>query len=483
MKTGAQYIEEMKKMRPNVYKWGELIEDVTTHPATASAIQTIANCYDASFAPETEAIYTTTSVLTGKKIHRWNSLMQSPEDIVGNALMKRDAYRKCGSCPGAKCAGWTIVNALWGVTYDMDNENGTNYHERLKNFALFMEENSLSTCGALTDAKGNRATKAAVQENPDVYLRVVETRDDGVVIRGYKNQICGTVSAQYILAIPTTAFGEDEKQYCIAVAVPRDEEGVTIVETRRPSDTRVEEEGWDGIKSGTTQSYIIFEDVFVPNERVFMNGEYKYSGTCILNFTAIYRAAIGACVAGQGDVMIGAAIALARANGLGQKTFQDKLTQMSVNNETTFGLGVGAMYRGKKHPSGAYYPDSLLAHVNKVHVATIPYDTKLLAQEISGGIAETGCMPSYKDMMAPGYGKKILESLDAGGAKPEDRVKLARLVEWLTIGGGVPGCMHGGGSPDTAKMIIKMTTPWEDYVDYACNLAKTSEPLKEAKKK
>ena len=483
MKTGAQYIEEMKKMRPNVYKWGELIEDVTTHPATAAAIQTIANCYDASFAPETEAIYTTTSVLTGKKIHRWNSLMQSPEDIVGNALMKRDAYRKCGSCPGAKCAGWTIVNALWGVTYDMDKEYGTNYHERLKNFAIFMEENSLSTCGALTDAKGNRAIKAALQENPDVYLRVVETRPDGVVIRGFKNQICGTVSAQYIMAIPTTAFGEDEAQYCIAVAVPRDEEGVTIVETRRPSDTRVEEDGWDGIKSGTTQSYIIFEDVFVPNERVFMNGEYKYSGTCILNFTAIYRAAIGACVAGQGDVMIGAAIALARANGLGQKTFQDKLTKMSINNETTFGLGVGAMYRGSKHPSGAYYPDSLLAHVNKIHVASIPYDTKLLAQEISGGIAETGCMPSYKDMMAPGYGKKILESLDAGTAKPEDRVKLARLVEWLTIGGGVPGCMHGGGSPDTAKMIIKATTPWEDYVDYACNLAKTSEPLKEAKKK
>jgi len=481
MKTGAQYIEEMKKMRPNIYRNGELIEDVTTHPATAPAIKTIADCYDASFAPETEAIYTTTSALTGKKAHRWNTLMGSPEDIVGNALMKRDAYRKCGSCPGAFCAGWTIVNALWGVTFEMDAEYGTDYHKRLKDFALFMEENSLSSCGALTDAKGNRAQKASQQANPDVYLRVVEQREDGVVIRGFKNQICGTVSAQYIMAVPTTAFGEDEKEYCIAVAVPRDAEGVTIVEARKPSDSRIEEEGWDGIKSGTTVSYIIFEDVFVPHKHVFMNGEHKHSGSVVLNFTAIYRAAIGACVAGQGDVMVGAAIALARANGLGQKTFQDKLTQMSINNETTFGLGVGAMYRGAKHASGAYYPDSLLAHVNKVHVASLPYETKLLAQEISGGIAETGCMPSYKDMMAPSYGKKILESLTAV-SKPEDRVKLARLVEWLTIGGGVPGCMHGGGSPDTAKMIIKMTTPWEDCVDYACNLAKVSEPLKEAKK-
>jgi len=482
MKTGAKYIEEMKKMRPNVYKWGELIEDVTTHPATASAINTIASFYDASFAPETEAIYTTTSTLTGKKAHRWNTLMCSPEDVMGNAVMKRDHYRKCGSCPGAMCAGWTIINALWGVTYDMDNEYGTNYHERLKKFALEMEENSYSSCGALTDAKGHRNQKAAQQANPDVYLRVVEQREDGVVVRGYKNQICGTVSAQYILAVPTTGFGEDEKEYCIAFAIPRDAEGITVVEARRPSDTRVEEEGWDGIKSGTTQSYIIFEDVFIPNDNIFMNGEHKYSGTCVLNFTAIYRAAIGACVAGQGDVMVGAAIAIARANGLSQKTFQDKLTQMSVYNETTFGLGIGAMYRGTKHASGAYYPDPLLAHVNKVHVATLPYQTKLLAQEIAGGIAETGCMPSYKDMMAPGYGQKILDSLKTD-AKPEDRIKLARLVEWLTIGGGVPGCMHGGGSPDTAKMIIKMATPWEDCVDYACNLAKVSEPLKEAKKK
>ena len=481
MKTGAQYIEEMKKMRPNVYKGGELIEDVTTHPATAASVRTVADCYDASFAPETEAIYTTTSFLTGKKAHRWNTLMTSPEDIVGNALMKRDSYRTFGNCPGPKCAGWTIVNALWGVTYEMDEEYGTDYHERLKKFALFMEENSLSTCGALTDAKGNRAQKAGQQENPDVYLRVVEQRDDGVVIRGFKNQICGTAAAQYIMAMPTTGFGEDEKEYCIAVAVPRDAEGITVVEARKPSDTRVEEEGWDGIKSGATTAYIIFEDVFVPHERVFLNGEYKYSGDCVLNFTAIYRAAIGACVAGQGDVIVGAAIAIARANGLSQKTFQDKLTQMSINNETTFGLGVGAMYRGKKHPSGVYFPDPLLAHVNKMHVASLPYETKLLAQEIAGGIAETGCMPSYKDMMTPGYGEKILKSLTAA-SKPEDRIKLARLIEWLTIGAGVPGCMHGGGSPDTAKMIIRAATPWESYVDCACSLAKV-EPLKEAKKK
>ena len=480
LKTGEQYIEEMRQMRPNVYKWGKLLGDVTLHPATASAVKTVAGCYDASFEPETRELYTADSWLTGQKAHRWNTIQTEPNDIHYNALMKRDAYRKYGTCPGSNCAGWTIVNALWGVTYDMDIEYGTSYHDRLRKFAVFMEEKALATCGALTDAKGNRAKKASDQPDPDVYLRVVEQREDGIVINGYKTQICGAASSQYIIVCPTTAFTENEKDYCIACALPRDAEGVTLVETRKPSDNRGEEEGWDGIKSGTTQAYIIFDHVFIPNEYVFMNGEYKYTGQVIANFTAIYRSAIGACVAGQGDVMIGASLAIARTNGLTKKVFQDKLTKMSVNNETTFGLGLGAIYSGKKHVSGVYYPDPLLAHANKIHVASLPYETKILAQEISGGIAETGCIPSYLDLVSDDNGEKLLLALTAA-AKPDDRVKLARLVEWLTVGAGIPGCLHGGGSPDTAKMVIRAATPWEKYVDYACVIAEVEDIPKEIK--
>ena len=481
LKTGDQYIEEMKKMRPNVYKWGELITDVTTHPATKAHIGTVKRWYDNSLDPEKEDLYTAISYLSGKKAHRWNTIMTSAADIHGNAMMKRDGYRTCGSCMGPVCAGWTAINALYGVTYDMDKELGTDYHERLKKFALFAEEKALVLSGALTDAKGNRALKPSQQDNPDMYLHVKETKPDGIIISGFKNQICGVAGSQYIIVIPTTGMSAGEEAFAVALAVPRDAEGVTVVETRRPSDERAEEEGWDGIKSGITQAYIIFDDVFIPNEHIFMNGETKFAGMCIGNFTAIYRAAIGACVAGQGDVMIGAAIGMARANGLTQKVFQEKLTKMAVNNETTYGLGVGAMYCGENHPSGVYYPDPLLAHVNKLHVASLPYNTKILAQEISGGITETGCMPSYKDLMSPIYGAKLLESLRAG-ISGSDRAKLARLVEWLTIGGGVPGCMHGGGSPDTAKMVIKATTNWNKYVEYARKIADVDDPLIEEKK-
>ena len=476
--NGQQYRESLKKMRPNIYKWGKLNEDDTTDPATRLHVQSVARSYDLSFDAEKAALYTAKSPISGETVHRWNSLMDSAEAVLGNSNMKRDQYHQSGTCQGATCAGWTGLNVLWDVTFEMDKELGTNYHERLKKYWKYMEDNALALAGAITDAKGNRALKPSQQANVNSNLHVVETRADGVVISGYKIQICGVAAAHEIIAVPGSGYGESEKAFCLAVAVPRDAQGLTIIETRRPSDERDEEEGWDAPKAGNiTQAFLLFDNVFVPNDRIFMNGEFKYSGRIIGNFAAIYRAAIGACVAGQGDIMI-AAINMARANGLSQKTFQATLNEMAINNEITYGVGLGAMLIGKKQKSGLFVPNALLAHTNKTQVAKLPYMTKVMAQDISGGIAETGCFPSYKDMQSPIYGQKLVECL-AAGSDGETRAKAARLVEWLTVGGGIPGCMHGGGSPDGAKMVVKAFTKWEEYATLAAKVA-GHEPLVEA---
>ena len=466
MMNGKQYVESIKKMRPNIYKFGKLIQDVTTDPNTALHIKSVARSYDASFDPERAAIYTAKSSLTGETAHRWNTFMGDAAAQVGNAKMKRDQYHQTGTCQGATCAGWTALNTLWDATFECDKELGTQYHERVKNFMRFCEDNALALAGALTDAKGDRSKKASQQANPDVTLHVKEVKPDGIIVSGYKIQICGVAACHYIVAMPGTGYGEVDKDFAVAFAVPRDEKGITIVECRGISDTRAAEEGYDMPHAGNiTQAYIHFDNVFIPNERVFMCGEFKYSGRNIGNFAAIYRAAIGHCVAGQGDIMIGAAMGMARANGLSVKPFQATLNQMAINNEITAGVGLGAMMLGKTMKSGLFVPDALMAHVNKTQVATLPYQTKVMAQDISGGIAETGCMPSWMDMQTD-YGAFIKEALTAG-ADGESRAKLARLVEWLTVGGGIPGCMHGGGSPDGAKMVVKALTKWEDYFEMA----------------
>lgn len=484
IKTREEYLAALKQLRPNIYKLGERIEDVTTHPATKRTVESHARCYDAAHDPEWKDVYTTTSVFTGEKILRWNSMMQEVDDLVGNMRFKRQNYRRTGTCTGAVCVGWNAQNVMWAVTKEMDEELGTDYQSRLKNWVLSSQEKGLTVAGALTDAKGNRSLKASQQPDPDTSVRVVEVREDGIVVRGAKFMICGTAASQEIFLLPGSVYGEADKDYAVACVVPRDAEGLTIVEATHPSDRRELEPtaGGEVPNTGITQGFLLFQDVFVPNERVFMCREYKYTGKVIGHFTANYRACIGACVSGQGDVMIGASILMARANGLSSKVFLNKLVDMSINNQVTYGLGVGAITLGAKHPSGSYFADPLTAHTNKVMVATLPYEVKRLTQEIGGGIVETGCMPSYKDFTNSEYGPLLQKYLKAGDCSAESRFKAARLSEWLTIGGGVPGCMHGGGSPDGAKLVVRFTTPMEEYVQYAKKIMNIEEEIPEPQK-
>jgi len=480
LKTRTEYLASLKKLRPNIYKFGQKIEDVTTNTFTRRVVESHARAYDAAHNPDLASLFTTTSTFTGEKVHRHNSLMTSMEDVIANSKMKRSMYQLTGTCTGGLCAGWNAMNTMWAVTFEMDKAQGTNYHERLKNWILQAQSSGWTIAGALTDAKGNRSLKAAQQPDLDTNLRIIEERKDGLIIRGAKLMICGVAASNEIFVLPGTTYGEAEKDFAIACVVPRDIEGLTIIETRRPSDTREQEEGFDiPVETGITQAYLIFEDVFVPKERVFLGREFAFTGKIIQIFTSIYRACIGACVAGQGDIMIGAAMLMARANGLPARTFSAKLVEMAINNETTFTMGIGSIALGSKHPAGIWVPDSLTAHANKVHVATLPYETKRLCQEIGGGIVETGCFPSYRDFIDPHYGKLVQKYLKAGSGSAEARARAARLTEWLTLGAGVPGCMHGGGSPDGARLVVRALTPMEKYAEMAKKLAGITEEIPE----
>ncbi len=484
LKTRKEYLESLKVLRPNVYKFGKLIKDVTTDPATKRTVESHARAFDASNDPQYADTFTMTSSFTGEKIHRWNGMMETLDDIIVNSKLKRWMYRFNGSCNGGVCVGWNAQNVMWNVTALIDKECGTNYQERLKKWIMNSQEKGLVVAGALTDAKGDRSMRPSQQSNPDSNVHIKEMRPDGVVISGYKAMICGTAASNEIFVLPGSGYREEDQDYAVVCVVPRDIEGLTIVETRRPSDSREQEEGWDIPDTGITQAYLLFQDCFVPNQRVFMCKEFKYTSKIIEYFTANYRACIGACVAGQGDVMIGAAALMARVNGLAAGTFANKMVEMAVNNETTYTMGIGSMALGKAGPGGTWVADSLTAHANKVHVATLPYETKRICQDIGGGIVETGCFPSCEDFKNPEYGplvEKAVKGCDKFSA--EARARAARLTEWLTLGAGVPGCMHGGGSPDGAKLVVRAFTPVDQFANYARKIAGITEEIPEPEKK
>jgi len=478
MKSPKEYKESLRKMKPNIYKFGKLIEDVTTNPVTKRTIEGHAQIYAAAQKEEYKAILTKKSNLTGDIISRYLSLVCSTEDMISNVRMKRLMFNLTGTCTGGRCVGFNAINAMWATTYDMDKELGTKYHTTLKQWLISAQKNDITISGALTDSKGDRSKTPSQQKDPDMNLRIVKTKDDGIIVKGAKVMICGVAASNEIFIIPGMSYKELDKDYAVSFVIPRDIDNLTIVETRRPSDMRELEEGYDNPVEigGITQAYLLFDNVFIPKERVFMCKEYKYCSKAIMNFISSYRASIGGCVAGQGDVMIGAAVLISRANGLSEKVFKNKINQMIVNNETTFGMGIAASALGKKHPSGILIPDTLISNVNKIYVSTLPYETKRLTQEIGGGIVETGCLPSSIDINNPKYGEFLKKYLKAN-CSGETRAKISRLIEWLTIGAGVPGCMHGGGSPDGARLIINSYSDINKYIEFAKRLANIDEDI------
>ncbi len=486
IRTYEEYKESLSKMRPNMYKFGQLIEDVTTHPATKRTVEGHGQIYKLQNDPEFSEIVTTHSDLIDEPVSRYLSVIKSPEEQITNSKMKRLMFQRTGTCTGGRCAGWTALNAMFAATYDMDEAFGTDYHTRFVEWLKDAQKRDITISGALTDPKGDRTKPPHQQEDPDMNLHIVDTRDDGIVVRGAKVMICGVAAANEIFVLPGSAYREEDKDYAISFVIPKDIEGLTIVETRHVSDDREmnKDAGWDVpvAEGGITQAYLFFEDVFIPKERVFMCGEWKFTGPTIVNFVLPYRSAIGGCVAGQGDVKIGAALLTARTNGLADRVFSDKIAQMAINNETTFAVGIAAAALGKKHASGAWQPDPLMANVNKIHVATLPYETSRLAQDIAGGIGETGCMPSAIDFNDPKYGHLVQKYMKAAKSA-ESRVKAARMVEWSTIGAGVPGCMHGGGSPDGARLFIRKFYNTDNSVEIVKRLAKIEEDIPDPGKK
>ena len=160
------------------------------------------------------------------------------------------------------------------TTYEMDKEYGTNYHERFVNYLKFIQENDYTVDGAMTDPKGDRGLSPSQQEDPDLYLRITEVREDGIVVRGAKAHQTGAVNSHEHLIMPTIALKEEDKDYAVSFAVPSDAEGVIMIYGRQSCDTRKLEEGADvdlgNANFGGHEALVIFNDVFVPNDRIFM---------------------------------------------------------------------------------------------------------------------------------------------------------------------------------------------------------------------
>lgn len=458
--TGEEYIESIRKMNMEIYMFGEKVENPVDNPILRPSLNSVRMTYDLAQEKEYEDLMTTTSPYTKQKINRFTHIHESTEDLKNKVKMQRLCGQKTAAC-FQRCVGMDAFNAEFSTTYEIDKKYGTNYHENFKNFMIYCQENDLTVDGAMTDPKGDRGKAPHAQADPDLYLRIVEKRKDGIVVRGAKAHQTGICNSHEVIVMPTIAMGPDDKDYAVSFAVPVDTDGIFMIIGRQSCDTRKLEGSQMDVGNpefGGVEALVVFDDVFVPNDRIFLNGENEFAGMLVERFAGYHRQSYGGCKVGVGDVLIGAAAVAAEYNGAAKAShIKDKLIEMVHLNETLYSCGIACSTEGKATESGAYIIDLLLANVCKQNVTRFPYEIVRLAEDIAGGLMVTA--PSEKDFRDEKIGKyvdKYLKGVEE--VSTENRLKILRLIENLSLGTAAVGyrteSMHGAGSPQAQRIMI-----------------------------
>lgn len=469
VKTFEQYIASLRMLRPTVYMFGEKVENPVDHPRIRAGINATGATYELAHHEQYRDLMTTVSPLIGEPVNRFTLPPHSIEDLVARVKINRILGGYVGTCH-QRCTGLDCLCTLSIVTYDIDKKYGTQYYNRFIEFLKYVQKNDLTANASVTDVKGDRNFGPHEQPDKDMYLRVVDQTKEGIIVRGAKAHQTGSVSCHEVIVLPTRAMEKGDEDYAVAFAIPSDTKNLIHVIGRNSMDTR-EIEGVDcgNIRYSKYCPTLIFNEVLVPWERVFMFREVEFAGEMVRRFSAFHRQSHGGCKSGKIDVMTGAALMIMEYNGTTKVSHhKEKVIDMIHKAETLYGCSLAASYEGKKEPSGTYFIDPILANASKIHEGKEMAEATRLMIDIAGGYVAD--LPSDRDFENPEIGELLKKYLKgASGVPVEKRVRMLRLIEKMAMeSADTISDIHGGGSPAAHRVMIYR----ESNIDYKKRCAK-----------
>jgi 4-hydroxybutyryl-CoA dehydratase / vinylacetyl-CoA-Delta-isomerase len=460
MMDAAAYRESLRAYSPLVFVNGQRVESVADEPLLAPGINGVGVTYDFAHRPEHQAIMTARQGTSGKIVNRMLHINETSTDL----LYKLEAVRLV--CKVSGCAQRYLthdaLNGLFQATKRTDDNHGTDYSQRFLNYLHDVQDRDLTLGVAMTDAKGDRSKRPGQQSNPDVYVHIKERRSDGIVIRGTKAIVTGAPYMHEFLVMPCRTHTKEDVDFAVCCAVPVDAPGVTIV--ARPAGRPGEAAAKFSAKYGQSTGVVIFDDVFVPHDRVFLAGEYEEGGFLTTSYATHHRHSCIGARAGFGDLLIGAGALMIEANGLDPDRHghvREQMVDLITITESFYACGVAASVYCTKDPAGSVMPDAVFSNIGKLLLATKIYDMHKIAHYVSGGLIVA--LPGPDEDHNPETAASLSAVL---GGRPdipiEQRMEVARFIEDLTVShqGGWYSLisLHGGGSPEAMKREI-----WRNY--------------------
>lgn len=462
IKTFEEYYNRLKKMKSNIYIDGEKVG--RTDERLAGQLKVVRETYDRANDPTYEDVCTATSHLNGEKINRFTHIHQSREDLLAKQMMTRLLCHRVGGCI-MRCMGIDGMNALSVVTYEMDQMLGTDHYQRFEKYLRYFQDIDACANCAQTDCKGDRLKRPHEQEDPDLYLRIVESRDDGIVVRGAKLHNTTAPVSDEIIVVPTRFMTDKDADYAVAFAVPADHPGVMLV-TRPATQHKRKKLKAPIAEIGDAESFTIFDNVFVPQERVFLNGkadprQTPFAGFLALLFAHYHRHSYTGCKTAVSECLASAAALVAEYNGIErEKHVREKLSHIIGTAELVFAAGQASAYRAEKSSSGTYVPDEVLTNAGRRLAGEEIYNEFKVLADLAGGLPAT--LPYEGDFYAEETGELINKYMKRNpNVSSENQHRCFRMIENVLVSD-LAGVMqvaglHGGGSPqmETITMMAR----------------------------
>src|SRR5579883_614309 len=472
LKTAEQYKQSLRDGRAVFFR-GEKVNDVTTHPVIGIAVEHA--CIDYRLAENQQ--YRELAVIKDGQTEysRYYHLPRNSDD-----LRKRSELIAASTREGAtlvvliKEIGTDALLALHIVGERLAAAGKPEYRERIHNYYRYCRDNDLAVAVAQTDVKGDRALGPTAQEHPDYYVRVVEERPDGVVVRGAKVHTSVSTNTNEVIVLPTRAMRPEDKAYAIALALPINTTGLKLIASPHGSSKKDPFEHPISARHKMMETLTVFDDVFVPHDRIFLNGEIDFAGLLALTFVRFHRFTAVSYKLPLLELLAGAGAAVAEANGIARANHvRDKLTHLAAYHTTVRGLIEHAAATCTIE-DGIAVPNTLITNVAKYHFAHNYHQAVQIVQDLAGGLLVTA--PAAEDFTSEATRAYVTKYL--GGAKgfdAETRMRLLNLVADLTASeyGGYQEVLavHAEGGFEAEKLQAYREYDFKSVAAYARKLA------------
>jgi 4-hydroxybutyryl-CoA dehydratase / vinylacetyl-CoA-Delta-isomerase len=397
LRSAEQYVRSLKDGR-TVFFRGARVPDVTTHPVISVAVQHASIDYSLAEDPRHRDLCVVSD--ESGEYSRYYQLPRTADDLI-----KRSALIELATAAGEtlvlliKEIGTDALCGLLRVSARTDAKHGTDYSARVREYYRHCRDNDLAIAVAQTDVKGDRSLGPAAQTDPDLYVHIVERRPDGIVVRGAKAHTSVSTNANELIVLPTRAMSEADRDYAVSFAIPMNTPGLVLLasayDSTAPQGSPIEHP--ISARHKMMETTTVFNDVFVPLERVFLAGEHDFAGPLALSFVEHHRFTAISYKLPLVDALIGAAMLMAELNGITKAGHvRDKLVHLISYAESLRGLTHYAAMSAKVREAGIAVPDPLYVNMAKYHFAHGYHEAVRNVQDIAGGSLVTG--PGAEDL-------------------------------------------------------------------------------------